>query len=108
MKIEWLQYLGPIVVAVITVGGGFLVQRLGRKGDRENALIEQIQEERDKVRARLDALEIEMRKLEAEVRRLLTRDAKWDIHATRVEAQVVELGGEPHPRPPELVSESKP
>lgn len=86
-----LGTLGVVVVA--------LVNRLGKRGEPENLLIDQLQEDRASDRARLDQLAERIDLLEREVHRLLGRDQLWQVHAERLEGQVEQLGGTPCPRP---------
>lgn len=97
-----ISYLTPILVALMGGLTAFATARLGRKGDRENALIDQYQEDRRADRERIDVLALRVDTLERQLLRMLTRDAQWDIHATRVEAQVIALGEIPHERPEAL------
>lgn len=98
---EWVV---PVVVAVIGTYGTAWATRVGRKGDRENALLDQYQEDRREDRERIDALSKKVDQLERELHELLRRDSLWQVHAERVEAQVITLGGVPAPRPAGLIN----
>lgn len=95
----------PIIGGLGVAGFGYLGVRLGRRGDRENALIDQLQEDNAELRKRLDGVEAQVHDLQQQIIRLLSRDAQWDIHCGRLEEQVTSLGGEPHPRPSVLCKE---
>lgn len=89
----------PAVVVVITGIFGLWNARTNKVGTRENLLIDQLQEDRDKDRKRLDELDNKVQILEREISRLLSRDTLWQIHAGRQDAEIIRLGGEPLPRP---------
>lgn len=92
-------WIVPIIISAIAAVGTWGGVRWGRKGERENALIDQLQEDLTAVRARLDAQEGELQALRLAVVQMQSRDAQWEWHTERIEGQVVELGGIPHPRP---------
>lgn len=101
-------WIVPIIVSAIAAAGTWGGVRWGRKGDRENAIIDQLQEDRDKDRERLDRLEAEINTLRREVVEQRGLLQQWAWHAERVEVQVVELGGTPHPRPLALRRQEEP
>lgn len=91
-----LVYVVPAVLAVIVA---YVGARTNRSGSRENALIDQLQEqlatergEREKLSTKVDAMAVQLQSL-------VSRDGLWHVHAIRVEAQVTDLGGTPHQRP---------
>ena len=93
------QVLVTALTAIGTIIGVFLTARLGKSGSREINIINELQEEVKNSRERSDALEKRVEELFNKVQKFLTRDALWEIHANRLELQVVDLGGIPHPRP---------
>lgn len=102
----WEKILVPLLVAAIGVVVAYVTARIGKRGDRENHMIDQLQEDRDADRRQMAEMrqhqaqtDTRLAQLETEVRILRTRDNLWEIHSTRVEAQVEGLGGTPHPRP---------
>lgn len=95
-------WIAAVLVPIIGSLVAWWTVRSGRKGDRENAMIDQLQEDRITDRKRVDELDAKVDKLQQQVWRLLSRDTQWSIHADRVEAQVRDLGQEPHPRPEQL------
>lgn len=101
----------PVTVAIIGGIVTFLVARLGKKGDRENAHIDQLQEDRDKDRERIDKLvarqdaqDKEIAALRAEVADMHGREVLWRSYSGTLAVQVITLGGTPHPRPEGLAS----
>ena len=96
-------WLAGIIGMVLS---GWVVARVSKPGARENAIIDQLQQdlaaertERQKMTARQDSMEHQQQVLAERVSQLLSRDRLWDFHATRVETQVSELGGIPYTRP---------
>ena len=96
-------WLAGIIGMVLS---GWVVARVSKPGTRENAIIDQLQQdlgaersEREKMSARLDSQQGQIENLATQVSRLLHRDLLWDFHATRVEGQVEQLGGTPYARP---------
>ena len=88
----------PLAGAIVT----FITARYGRKGDRENQLIDQLQGDRDTDRERLDRLESELQELRITVVHLVARDTQWRIHTERLSQQVLDFGGTPYDLPREL------
>lgn len=105
-----MQELIPVIAGIVIAGIAFLGTWLGRRGVRENDLIDQLQEEltveRGANRERISKLEETVTQLQREVLRLLSRDAQWSIHLERVEGQVIVLGGVPLPRPQALMPDA--
>ena len=100
-----------LVAALVTLAGSaftWMGVRWGKKGDRENALIDQLQEDLTAVRARLDAQEGELQSLRLAVVKMQSREEQWAWHAELVEGQVAELGGTPYPRPLALRRQEEP
>lgn len=96
--------MDPTVLAALATGGlAWLGIHLGRRGERENALIDQLQEERKEDRALLDETRREVDGLRRELYALMSREGLWALHSGRIEQQVLDLGGEPHPRPQALL-----
>ncbi len=94
--------VGAIIGTWITAGA----TRRAAKASAEQQLVDQYQERQaemegrlDKQQDRLDSQQTQMDKLASLVARLTHRDLLWDFHATRVEDQVTQLGGQPYPRP---------
>ena len=90
------------IIGAFAAIGYYITARIGKTGSREINLINELQEQ---LKAEQDArrtLSIRVDELFTKVNALLTRDVLWEIHATRIEAQVVNLGGTPVSRPREL------
>lgn len=95
-------WIAAVLVPIVGSLVAWWTVRSGRKGDRENAMIDQLQEDRQVDRQRIDKLDARVDELQKQVWRLLSRDTQWSIHADRIESQVRDLGHEPHPRPEQL------
>lgn len=105
MNTSWI----PFLVAVLGFAGYWVTARFGKQGERENALIDQLQEETDRLRASVgayagdvEALRSEVAALRAECHRLLSRDYLWSLHVTKQNVTITQLGGQPVPLPDEL------
>lgn len=98
-----------LIVALSVPGMGlaaaWVTARFTKRGERENAVIDQIQEERGEDRKRLDKLEAEVGELRMTVVTLVSRDHHWRYEWGRVAQQVRDLGAEPHPLPAVLQKE---
>ena len=105
------QWLTPTIIAgVLGIAGAWITARFGKKGERENLLIDQLQEqittEREQRQTEVKSLTDRLADLQADVdtlRRELNsaraREVQWEIHCTRLEVQVETLGGKPRERP---------
>lgn len=102
--------IGPVIVALVTTLGSIIVSWLAKKGDKENNRIlgfqediHQLREENRKLRAEYEEDIVNLRarldELESKNRELMTREVLYEIHTTRLEAQIIEQRGTPIPRP---------
>ena len=99
-----------IILAAIAFAGtivaGLIAARVGKAGSRENALIDQLQEQLDREAEARRQLEERVTKMETELDRLrrervqlaIIRDTAM-VHIDSLEVQVVNLGGIPLTRP---------
>ena len=99
-----------IILAAIAFAGtivaGLIAARVGKAGSRENALIDQLQEQVDREAEARRQLEERVNKMEAELSSLrmereqlaIIRDTAM-VHIDNLEVQVVNLGGIPLTRP---------
>lgn len=90
-----LSFAGIVIAAVVAA-------RVGKAGTRENALIDQLQEDLKSERGEREKLAVRVDELFTKVQTLIVRESLWEMHATRVEAQVEALGGTPVMRPSAL------
>ena len=100
-----------LVTVLVTFAGSAFTWagvRWGKKGDRENALIDQLQEDMAALRERVNHQDGELHALRLAVVKMQGREEQWAWHAERVEGQVVELGGTPYPRPLALRRQEEP
>ena len=95
----WVSAWAAIIVAVAGGIASWAVARYGPKGSRENALIDQLQEDVAALRERVNQQDSELQSLRLAVVKMQSANAQWAWHSERVEGQVVELGGTPYPRP---------
>lgn len=91
--------LYALIGAVGVVVGGWLTARTGKRGEYEGGIITRLETRLDKEQSEREGLQAQVEHLAAQVAKLLHRDYLWDFHATRVEDQVRQHGGEPYPRP---------
>lgn len=89
-----LTFIGVIIVALVT----WLVARVQKKGQPEHALIDQLQEERDKDRARIDALENGMRAMAKDLSSLQVKETALLIYVSSLRHHID--SGNPPPPPP--------
>ena len=97
--------LGAIAFAG-TIVAGLIAARVGKAGSRENALIDQLQEQvqleaeaRQRLEERVDKMDAELASLRMErVQLAIIRDTAMG-HIDSLEVQVVNLGGIPLTRP---------
>lgn len=87
---EW-AVAGSIAVAVVTVCGTWLATKVQHKGKPENALIDQLQEEMKKMRARMDGFE--------------ARDRVYIPHIIRLNMHIDQQLGPPAPRIPKVIQD---
>ena len=99
-----------IILAAIAFAGtivaGLIAARVGKAGSRENALIDQLQEQvqleaeaRQRLEDRVNKMEAELSSLRMErVQLAIIRDTAM-VHIDSLEGQIVNLGGIPLTRP---------
>ena len=92
----------PLVVSLIALIGYWITTTWRPNGARELALLQELQEEVGNERKKREALELKVDNVTSQVHGFQIRDVLWEIHSTRLEAQVIDLGAVPHDRPPEL------
>ncbi len=104
--------IGPAATVIIPAVLAFLASRIGKAGEREGALIVRLQDEikrRDDRDRERDAKDRErdaaIERLTRQVTYLLRLEGLWDVHATRLEGQITDLGGVPIPRPAALAAQ---
>lgn len=68
---EWLQELTPYFIAVTGIASGAVVARVNKAGARENQIIDQVQEERNAMLQRLEAVEGKVETFEKRERALV-------------------------------------
>lgn len=78
------------VLACVGVLSGSVVAYIGKRGEHANTLTDQVQEERDGLRRRLDEKNAQIAALEQQRHDHL-------IRITQLEIQVIQLGGTPTP-----------
>lgn len=78
------------VLACVGVLSGSVVAYIGKRGENANSLTDQVQEERDGLRRRLDEKNTQIAALEQQRHDYL-------IRITQLEIQVIQLGGTPTP-----------
>lgn len=95
---EWLQILTPWLIAVTGIVAGVFTARLNKGGARENAIIDQVQEERASAVAQLHSEREEMRAEREEMRaereelrgeREEMRRLRDEMRDERIEAQTL-------------------
>ncbi|MGO1699752.1 MAG: hypothetical protein ACTHZD_15520 [Micrococcaceae bacterium] len=89
-----LTFIGVIIVALVT----WLVARVQKKGQPEHALIDQLQEERDKDRERIDRLEASHQAMAADLSNLQVKEATLLIYVSALRHHID--SGSPPPPPP--------
>lgn len=87
---NWLSALGigGWVVAIIGAVSLAIQKWIPQKGSLEHALIDQLQEQLDKLGQRVDDLEDDARKREQYIRRLERRERAWARHLNNVQIGV--------------------
>ena len=78
------------VLACVGVLSGSVVAYIGKRGETRNSLTDQVQEERDGLRRRLDEKNTQLTVLEQQRHDYL-------IRITRLEIEIIRLGGTPPP-----------
>ena len=91
--------LATIVIAVISLASGWLVSRTGKAGDRENKLIDQLQEELTNSKEEQSKLSGRVDELSRAFNSFLAREAMYEYHITQQDQKIRDLGGAPLPRP---------
>ncbi len=97
--------IGSAATVIIPAVLAFLASRIGKAGEREGALIVRLQDEIKRRDDRDQERDAKIAKLIKQVNYLLRRDGLWDVHATRLEGQITDLGGVPIPRPAALAAQ---
>jgi len=97
--------IGSAATVIIPAVLAFLASRIGKAGEREGALIVRLQDEIKRRDDRDRERDAKIAKLIKQVNYLLRRDGLWDVHATRLEGQITDLGGVPIPRPAVLAAQ---
>ena len=97
--------IGPAATVIIPAVLAFLASRIGKAGEREGALIVRLQDEIKRRDVKDQERDAKIEKLIKQVNYLLRRDGLWDVHATRLEGQITDLGGVPIPRPAALAAQ---
>ena len=69
---------------------------------KHGSAYDQLQEDNKRLTDRVDELTARVDELFAKVQSLTVRDGLWQLHAVRLETQVVDMGGTPHERPAAL------
>ena len=100
--LDYLVPYIPVVVSLIALLGYWITTTWRPHGTRELALLQELQEEVGNERKKREALELKVDNVTSQVHGFQIRDVLWEIHSTRLEAQVIDLGDVPHDRPPEL------
>ena len=100
--LDYLVPYIPVVVSIIALLGYWITTTWRPNGTRELALLQELQEEVGNERKKREALELKVDNVTSQVHGFQIRDVLWEIHSTRLEAQVIDLGADPHDRPPEL------
>lgn len=90
--------VGLLATAIGTVGG-IVTKSVGPRGSRENALLDQYQEDRLEDRKRIAELETEARSLSGKVTDLIIREQIWSYYVKDLEADIRVAGGTVRPRP---------
>ena len=93
-----------LIVGILAVVGYYVTARIGKTGAREINLINELQEQLKSEQEERRSLGRRVDELYQQVNSLMTRDVLWGIHVARIEAQLVNLGGTPIPRPAELTA----
>lgn len=99
---HFLPYIPIVIGGIITLTGYWVTSTLRPRGSRELAFLQELQEELKTEREKREVLEKKVEDIQAKLYQFQVRDALWEIHATRVEAQVLDLGAKPVDRPQEL------
>ena len=84
-----LEQLTPFIPAVITGVVGYIVVKIQHKGRPENALIDQLQQELNTIRARMDGFE--------------ARDRVYIPHIIRLNLHIEQGLGPPAPKIPKVI-----
>lgn len=100
----WASIVSAATVIIPAVLA-FLASRIGKAGEREGALIVRLQNEIKRRDVKDQERDAKIEKLIKQVNYLLRRDGLWDVHATRLEGQITDLGGVPIPRPAALAAQ---
>ena len=100
--LDYLVPYIPLVVSLIALIGYWITTTWRPNGARELALLQELQEEVGNERKKREALELKVDNVTSQVHGFQIRDVLWEIHSTRLEAQVIDLGAIPHDRPHEL------
>lgn len=112
LTIDTSNAINGLIVAALGVIGYFISNRVTKAGSRENALIDQLQEERKELRSQVEEIQKslfvtqkDIQDLQAQVLQLKSRDMIWHFHTSALEVQVQKLGGTPIERPNTLKKE---
>ena len=91
------QVLVPIVVAGLGTWG-YAISKKAQKGTRENAIIDQLQEQVDKADERSDKQDARMARIEKELDRFKVRERIRDDYIVTLRRHI-EIGAPPPPPP---------
>lgn len=88
-----------VVIAIVSLASGWLVARTGKAGDRENKLIDQLQEELKTAKEERSSLSGRVDELSRAFNSFLAREAMYEYHIAQQDQMIHDLGGSPIPRP---------
>lgn len=88
-----------LLATTIGAAGGIITKSIGPRGSRENALLDQYQEDRLEDHKRIAELETEVRRLSDKVTDLIIREQIWSYYVKDLEDNIRAAGGIVSPRP---------
>lgn len=88
-----------LLATTIGAVGGIVTKSVGPRGSRENALLDQYQEDRLEDHKRIAELQTEVRRLSDKVTELIIREQIWSYYVKDLEGDIRAAGGTVSPRP---------